>query len=250
MLCYPLVATADQQDRCSENCTFVLLSEHSAKWQVINESRADLAISPYSTFKIANSLIALELGVVRDLEQKLTFDKSKYPVQSWWPESWYKLPLDLHHAFAYSAVPIYRQIAATVGPKTMQSYLNRFHYGNQDISSGIDKFWLNGSLKVSAREQVAFIRKIMTNQLPISPKTLKALKKMMLTAHNDDFKLYAKTGSGKNDKGNAIGWLVGFVENAKGLHYFALNLEGRDFSSVRLARITLAKHYLQQAGVI
>ncbi len=49
-------------------------------------------------------------------------------------------------------VAIYRHMATNIGKEKMQSYLSQFSYGNQDISSGIDNFWLNGSLQISALE--------------------------------------------------------------------------------------------------
>ena len=61
-------------------------------------------------------------------------------------------------------VPIYRQLANDIGEIDMQNYVDRFAYGNQDISSQLDKFWLNGSLKISALEQVDFLQRIYHNQ--------------------------------------------------------------------------------------
>jgi len=241
---------ANQQDACSEGCTFVLLSENTGKYQVINETRADQRLSPFSTFKIPNSLIALDLDIVENLEQKLSFDPAKYPVKEWWPANWYSGPLNLHDAFRYSAVPVYRELAVKVNTTRMQSYLDQFNYGNRDISSGIDSFWLNGSLAISAKEQVDFIRRMYRGELKVAERSLTLLKKIMLVEETGQYKIYAKTGGGQIGNGRTLGWYVGFVENRSGTYYFALNLDGAAFSDVIQRRIDVAKIHLNQAGVL
>ncbi len=243
-------ALGNQQDLCNESCTFVLLSENTGKYQVINQARANQRLSPFSTFKIPNSLIALDLDIVDNLEQKLSFDPVKYPVKEWWPTKWYTEPLNLHDAFRYSAVPVYREIAVKVNTTRMQSYLDQFNYGNRDISSGIDSFWLDGSLAISAKEQVDFIRRMYRGELKVAERSLILLKKIMLVEETGQYKIYAKTGGGQIENGRTLGWYVGFVENRSGTHYFALNLDGATFSDVKQRRIDVAKIHLNQAGVL
>ena len=116
--------------------------------KIVNDKRAKKQLPPFSTFKITNSLIGLELGLIKDPQQRLLFNKKTYPPQAWWPAVW-KLPhYDLNSAFKYSMVAIYRQLASDIGAVEMQNYVEHFTYGNQDISSKLDSFWLNGSLKI------------------------------------------------------------------------------------------------------
>ena len=243
-------AFSGNQDVCSEDCTFVLLSESTGETHVVNEARAKQRLPPFSTFKIPNSLIALDLGVVDNLEQKLSFDPETYPVEEWWPKNWYAEPLNLNDAFTYSAVPVYQEIAVKINPVRMQSFVDQFNYGNRDISSGIDTFWLNGSLKISSREQVAFIRKMYRKELSVEKRSLSLLKEIMLVEETDQYKFYAKTGAGRTDNGRMLGWYVGFVENKSGTYYFALNLDGATFSDVKQRRINAAKNHFSQAGVL
>ena len=37
-----------------------------------------------------------------------------------------------------------------------KEYLTRIQYGNADPSGGVDRFWLDGALRISAMEQVDF----------------------------------------------------------------------------------------------
>lgn len=240
----------------SESCTFVLLSnkkqraDHKFDISSINNKRANLALSPFSTFKVVNSLIGLELGVITNAKQILTYDKAAYPEQPWWPPVW-KLPqYNLSTAFKFSMVPIYRQLAKEIGKTDMLKYLNKIQYGNNDISSGIDNFWLNGSMKISAIEQVLFLQKLYYNQFEFQAQSIVALKEIMLVESNPNFKLYAKTGAGKVDENVMLGWYIGFVENASGVHFFAFNFDSENYTQMKENRINIATNHLKRAGVI
>lgn len=231
------------------------LTQDNETLMLINEARAKQRLSPFSTFKITNSLIALESKTITNAQQILTFDKEKYPVQAWWPSVW-KLPeYNLTSAFKFSMVAIYRQMATDIGQQKMQSYVTDFAYGNQDISSGLDSFWLNGSMQISALEQVRFLQKMHQGQLPLSQHSINTLKEVMLVEKNANYTLYAKTGAGRvnpEDKGNKamLGWYVGFVENTQGVHYFAFNFTRGSYAKMKGSRVKIAMNHLKKAGII
>ena len=241
---------ADDKYDCDKNCTFVLKNGKESTYQTINKSRSEKRFSPFSTFKIPNSLIALELGLIKNPAQKLTFDKSSYPIQQWWPKTWYQSPLTLKQAFLHSAFPIYQQLASQIGEKTMEDYVRKFNFGNTDTSSGVDTFWLNGSLAITAKEQVDFLQRLNEQKLPVSKKTIEQIKNIMLVEENDLYKLYAKTGGGYLNEKTTLGWYVGFVENKAGTFYFALNMQAATFDEIKTLRIDAAKHQLKLANVI
>jgi len=241
----------------NNSCTFVLLSElvndaddSKSHLSTVNESRANKALSPYSTFKIANSLVALDSNLIKSTKQKLTYDKAAYPVQAWWPPVWQLPHYDLTTAFKYSMVAIYRQLAKNIGETKMQTYLNKMHYGNQDISSGLDDFWLNGSMKISAIEQVHFLQKTYHNQFAFKAQAISALKEVMLVESTENYRLFAKTGAGKIDAGGMLGWYVGFVENSTGVHFFAFNFDSPSYAEMKADRIKIVKEHLKRAGII
>lgn len=231
-------------------CTFVLMKEGEGVTFIANRQRASMRMPPFSTFKVANSLIAIELGVVEDLQQRLTFDRQRYPIQSWWPESWFSQPLSLDKAFEFSALPIYQNIALQINPDRMQKFVRQFNYGNRDISSGVDSFWLNGSMKISALEQVIFLQKVFNNKVDLDPKTILALRQIMLMEKTGDHAMFAKTGGGMVGSNNALGWYVGVIEKLNERYYFALNLDKATFAEVRQARIDLTLNYLNKLFVL
>ncbi len=251
---------SDEEALCqagSHLCTFVLLSEleqadASIKSNIltVNESRAATPLSPFSTFKVVNSLIGLDLGLIKTTEQKLTYDEKAYPMQAWWPSVW-KLPYyNLSTAFKYSMVAIYRQLATDIGEKNMHTYLKKMHYGNEDISSGLDDFWLNGSMKISAIEQTLLLKKIYHNQFALNALAIARLKEIMLAETTENYRLFAKTGAGRNDNGTMLGWYIGFVENSTGVHFFAFNFDSPSYAQMKANRISIAKNHLKQAGII
>lgn len=245
--------SADNIKSCSdlkEQCTFVLFDETNNSYSIINKARSQQQFSPYSSFKIANTLIALDTGVVESLAQELTFSRKSYPIQKWWPVRWYKSSLKVRQAFQFSAVPIYQTLAKRIGEGRMQNYLNEFCYGNKDISSGIDSFWLNESLRISAFEQIEFLRKLNRQKFDLKPSTYSKFLKVMLVEQNQDYRLYAKTGGGPLSSESAIGWYVGFVKKGSDTYYFALNISGPSFNAIKDKRKQLVDYHLKSAGVI
>ncbi len=249
--------TANQSnDFClegSERCTLVVLSEfaHGETGKtIINAARAKKTLTPFSTFKIPNSVIAIETGLISSNQQILSYDANKYPKQAWWPAIWLNKKHNLASAFKYSVVPIYRQLAQEIGQQRMQRYLNEFDYGNKDISSGLDDFWLNGSMKISALGQVNFLQKLYRNQFALAPNSLSLLKEVMLVKKTPTYKLYAKTGTGRVDDKSMLGWYVGFVENNKGVHFFAFNLNRDTYAETKAIRKNILLNHLKKMAII
>lgn len=231
--------------------TFVLYEQSSGRYTIVGKNRANARFSPMSTFKIPNSIIALETGVVADTGQVLSWDTLSYPVESWWPETW-QGQHTLSSAMRYSVVPVYRTLATKIGNERMQTYIGQFGYGNGDISSGIDRFWLNGSLKISAKEQVDFLRRFYQDELQVATATTGAVKGILVREKNDDYRLSYKTGAGSlgNGKKSAIGWLVGYVEKQDDVYFFALNIEGESFAEILAPRLEITKAMLRDLDII
>ena len=117
-----------------------------------DKNRSGEAMLPASTFKIPNSLIALETGVVGDPDKEIfKWDGVKRSIEPWNKDH------TLRSAFAASAVPVYQDIARRIGAERMQKYLDLFEYGNRDIGGGIDQFWLTGDLRIDPMQQVDFV---------------------------------------------------------------------------------------------
>ncbi len=199
--------------------TFVLYDPGAARYRVYNPERAARGYLPASTFKIPNALIALETGVVPDTSFTLgPFPDAYRP--AWRPR------LTLPAAFRASAVPFFQEVARRIGPERMQSYLDRFGYGNRNLSGPVDRFWLDGDLRISPLEQVGFLERFYRGELGLSERTTRLAKAIMLMVTAPGYRLYGKTGTAEVTPTRELGWLVGFVEREGAVAYFALNMEG------------------------
>ena len=58
----------------------------------------------------------------------------------------------------------------------------------------VDLFWLNGDLPISADEQIRFLQKLYSYELPFRNEHVDVLKDIMLVEKNTEYSLYAKTG--------------------------------------------------------
>src|SRR5207248_976054 len=114
-----------------------------------DKDRSGQAQLPASTFKIPNSLIALETGVVEDPDKDVfKWDGVARSIEAWNKDH------TLRSAIAASVVPAYQEIARRIGPGRMQKFVDLLEYGNRDIGGGIDQFWLTGNLRIDPMQQV------------------------------------------------------------------------------------------------
>ncbi|MEO9893250.1 class D beta-lactamase [Aurantibacter sp.] len=174
---------------------------------------------PASTFKIVNTIIGLETGVIESDSTIFKWDGKKK-----WSKNW-EQDLVLKNAFQFSCVPCYQEVAKKIGAQRMNEYVQKFNYGNLKIdTTTIDKFWLEGESRISQIQQIDFLKRFYNLELPISERTHKIMKNIMLINETALYKLSGKTGlSNENDAYN--GWFVGYIEQKNNTYLFATNLE-------------------------
>jgi len=231
---------------------FVLYDLKNDRYVRYNAERCRMRFSPKSTFKIPNSLIGLESGVIRDADFVIQWNRQKYPPDNWTQEPFKHWAQDhtLRSAIKYSVVWYYRELALRVGARRMNKYVKAFAYGNQDTSGEIDYFWLGGGLKISADEQVEFLKKFYAGRLPVSKRSTEIVKDILVLEQTPDYKLSAKTGGGSIAEGTYIGWFVGYLETQGNVYFFACNLEGKSYPEIRDKRIEVTKRILRELGYL
>jgi len=176
---------------------------------------------PASTFKIANSLIALETGVVQDPDKDVfKWDGVKRPIEAWNQDH------TLRTAIAASAVPVYQEIARRIGQERMQKYVDLLDYGNRNIGGGIDQFWLTGDLRIDPLRQVDFVDRLRRGVLPISKRSQDLVRDILPVTKVGDSMIRAKSGLLGAERGQpSLGWMVGWAEKASAQTVFALNMD-------------------------
>jgi beta-lactamase class D len=232
--------------------TLVVVDRATGRTWRHDAERAAARFSPCSTFKIPHTLIGLELGLLEGPETTFRFDPQRFPRGPQQSDArWRTLARDhdLRSAMRESVVWYYRMLAPQIGAARMSEWLARFEYGNRDISSGIDAFWLEGSLLVSADEQLRFLERLHDGAWG-SPRSLAVLREILEVERGPDWRLLAKTGLGRTPQGRPLGWWVGWVERPAGPLFFAANLEADDWATVQEARVRLVRETLGDLGLV
>lgn len=230
--------------------TFVLLDAQSGQTLCHNPERAGTAFLPASTFKIPNTLIALESGVAASPDFALAWNSTIAPRQPWWPAAWAR-DHTLRTALPNSVVWYYQELARRIGTERMQSYVDRLDYGNRDISGGIDQFWLTGGLRISAVQQVDFLRRFYFRELPASEGTTRLIKDLLIMEETPAYRLSGKSGwSGLGESSaEPVGWLVGYLERNGQVYFFATNIAIKKNEDAA-ARLSITKGILRHVGLI
>jgi beta-lactamase class D len=248
------VASANQPDLApffkGVKGTFVLLDPHAGRALRHDPERARRRFLPASTYKIPNTLIALETGVASGAEFSLVWDSNVAPRQPWWPAAWSRNHT-LRSALRDSVVWYYQELARRIGSARMKLYVERFAYGNRDISGGIDRFWLTGALRISAEEQADFLRRFYFERLGVSERTTRITKELLVLEETPTYRLSGKTGwAGLGDfSAPQLGWLVGYLERDEKVYFFATNID-IDKGGDAAARLSITKAILHDLGLI
>jgi beta-lactamase class D len=195
---------------------------------VFAEATADTAFGPCSTFKIWNSLIGLEEGILAEPDGPFwTWDGEERNFAAWNADQTWR------SAFAASCVPAFQELARKIGVERMQSWLEKLAYGNMDQCGRPDGFWLpragRATIMITPREQARMICRLVNGELPVKTESVAKLTDVMKLVETEQGTLYGKTGSGLRDgpdgpKSNVdfdMGWLVGFVESSGKTYAYA-----------------------------
>ena len=229
--------------------TFGLFNNGQGQFTIYNLKRfTDSAYLPASTFKIVNSLIGLQTGVINNEKMVIPWDGVKRSNEAW------NKDLTMEEAFKVSAVPYYQEVARRIGKDTMQHWLDTLgyaaKYGKAVIHNDIDSFWLNNNIKITADEQLGLVKRLYFEQLPFQKRAQQLVKKIMLQEDNANYKLSYKTGWGFRENGNSIGWIVGWEEENKHPYFFVLQIEGPQDMDVQTVRLAILKNILTEYGFL
>lgn len=229
---------------------FVSLDLRTGKRFRVNPEGCANRYSPFSTFKIPNSLIGLETGVVKDPDEPWRWDPARHPLPTWgagddYLRAWQE-DQSLRTALSRSIVWYYRELANRVGEARMKKWLATFAYGNQDISGGLDRFWIESTLRISPDEQAEFLAKLQQGKFPVAPGNLAIVQEVLGEESSPGYRLVAKSGS----SGTGEGWLVGWVESPGAGCSFALHFQAASHEEMARLRPGLARAFLRQAACV
>lgn len=227
--------------------TFALREVGTTLTQVHDAQRATDARLPASTFKILNSLVILETGVVPDVDTVQPWDGTDRGLSAWNQDH------SLRTGIEVSAVWLYQQLAREVGEERMADWVGQADYGNADIDGGIDQFWLSGDLRISPLQQLDFLERLATDDLPFSTGNMAAVRAIIVRESGDGWSWSQKTGTALSEE-PALGWLVGTTEYDGRSWVYALNIDMPEVGGVSSIepdrREQLARRILTDAGAL
>lgn len=205
----------------------------------------DSTYLPASTFKIVNSLIGLQTGKIVNEKMIIPWDGVVRPIEAW------NHDMPMFEAFKVSCVPYYQEVARRIGKDTMQYWLDSIGYASKNgraVVKTIDSFWLDNSVKITPDEQLGLVKKLYFDQLPFQHRVQDIVKKVMLQEENSNYSISYKTGWGYRENGNAIGWIVGWIEENKHPYFFSLQIEGSHDADMKTIRLNILNGILKQLG--
>jgi beta-lactamase class D len=200
---------------------------------------------PASSIKPLIALIALETGALTDTSELVPWNGRDYPNFPEWQQ-----PMALDQAMRTSSESYFLTLATRIGRDTLAQWIARVGYGNGEVGPRADKSWHDGVLLISAAQQLDFIERLRTGDLPFSAAHLEGVHAAMRSHHHGATQFFGKTGThlGGND-GNGTGWWVGWTEGDAGGFSFALMVDLQRFDG-RERRLRLADQLLVDAGLL
>lgn len=199
--------------------SFVLYDQSHNIWKIYNEQYATLRVSPNSTYKIYDALLALEAGIISPQNSYMKWDHTHYPFQEWESHQ------SLNSAMAYSVNWYFQSLDAKLGMEKIQSFLSNIQYGNQTMSHDLETYWTDSSLKISPIEQVQLLQQFHQNTFSFSNENVQTVKDAIMLASGQYGSLYGKTGTGRVNDRDINGWFIGFIEAQDNTYYFATNIQ-------------------------
>lgn len=196
--------------------SFVLYDTGDRSAVVVGPEGARDRESPASTFKLPNTLIALQTGAVEDVDEVVPAADEDDSDQD----------MSLREALPDSNVPVYQEVARRIGSESMGTWVDRFDYGNRSVGEEeqVDTFWLEGPLEISPLEQTSFLASLARAELPVDVEHQEAVQEMTALEQGGDYSLHGKTGWA-TEADPEPGWWVGWVERGDDVHTFALRIE-------------------------
>ncbi|MBN1821126.1 MAG: class D beta-lactamase [Prolixibacteraceae bacterium] len=225
---------------------FLLFDVQKSDYLAYNYERCKESFLPASTFKILNSLIGLETGIIPDENYIIPWDSITRQVPAWNRDH------TMASAFRNSVVPWYQELARRIGVENMKKWVEKAGYGIMDISEeNIDTFWLYGNSRITPLQQMDFLQRFVSNKLPFSEHSTETVRKIFIIEKNDDYTFRGKTGWATMDNKN-IGWFAGYLEKGGSTWIYVLNVESgnEDTTQFSASREGITRKILKKLNLI
>ena len=224
-----LLLAATPASSQSQAHTCIVIQPLTADQPLVNRGECATRLSPASTYKIPHALIALETGAVT-LDSIEKWDGTRHARQQKWNRDHTVIS-----ALRPSVLWLFQRIAPRIGAERAAAWLDKFDYGNTNVTGPIALYWVDGSLAISPIEQVAFLRRFYQGALPVQRQYIEGVRGGLeqqpgtvenslgvhkLEGHWARTRLNAKTGA-TTTRDYRVSWLVGLLSVKGGDYVFA-----------------------------
>ena len=232
------------------NGSFALFDNGHGHFTIYNLSRySDSFYAPGATFDILQSLIAVQLGVVKDDHASIgqASDSSQDAFRG-------HQPATLGECFRDSG-GVGELGFAELGTRelhrdTIRKWIDSLQYGNKNMGdSAHPLFWANGVLTINSDQQLGLVKKLYFNQLPFFNRTQEIVRDMFSTENTSSYTFRYKLAQVPEKGGGKVGWAMGWVEENKHPYFFVVNVESADpQKDLRSAALDITRKILRQLG--
>lgn len=199
---------------------------------LLETGNCDSRVTPASTFKIPLATMGFDYGFLIDpAAPSLPFVRG---YAEWGGDAW-RRDTDPAHWMRESVVWYSQQIAQALGVARLTAYATDMGYGNADFAgdpgqnNALERAWISSSLKISPREQIAFLRRLLARTLPVSPEAMdNTIRIVESHSLGDGWTVWGKTGSayprnadGTFARNRGWGWYVGWAAQGDRVLVFA-----------------------------
>ena len=201
--------------------TLCTLIADATTGQLVHQQGAgcDTPTTPASTFKIPLAVMGFDAGLLADAHNPALPFQEVYA--DWGGEDW-RQTTDPQAWMDYSVVWYSQVLARSLGAEQLARYATAFDYGNADFNgdpgadNGLERAWISSSLKLTPRQQLAFMSRLVNRQLPASQHAMQTTLSILQRRESDGWQLLGKTGSayprqadGNFDRTRGWGWYLG-----------------------------------------
>lgn len=237
-----IIDTKDLYDKYNAGGCITIFDVKNAIYYKYNPEDCATGYLPASTFKIPNSLIYLETGTI-----------SPNDTIKWDGVVRGRKTLNRDHtletALQYSVVWVYERLTKQIGLDETKKWLTKFDYGNKKVS-GNYPFWLFGDIRISADQQVEFLKKFYNDELPIKKEHIDLIKKYLILENEANYVLRGKTGWAQPNDSLNIGWLVGYLTVNDNIYMYATNVRAENPDNRFNSRFEITKEVFKRLGII
>jgi beta-lactamase class D len=155
----------------------------------------------------------------------------------------------LTSAFHESANWYFDTVSRSLDEAVLERFTTAFRYGNASVRGGAERgsYWYDGQLRISANEQVRFLRRLHNGELGLTARTAALVRQIAQVETTPRWHMVAKTGACQAlGEDTTTNWYLGWVERPGDTYYFALQFEANGFDRALRERVPIARDLLTQ----